>query len=129
MLGFSRLRTEPSTGERRRHLRKYAEGELGEDRSFYFRGPDAQLNLRAQNLVLFMQLGDGVDAATWRHHLARGDYSRWIRGSIKDDELADEVQAIEAAAGRLDPATSRREVRTAIEKRYTLPASAVASSE
>jgi len=124
-----RLRTEPSTGERRRHLRKYAEGELGEDRSFYFRGPDAQLNLRAQNLVLFMQLGDGVDAATWRHHLARGDYSRWIRGSIKDDELADEVQAIEAAAGRLDPATSRREVRTAIEKRYTLPASAVASSE
>ena len=124
-----RLRTEPSTGERRRHLRKYAEGELGEDRSFYFRGPDAQLNLRAQNLVLFMQLGDGVDDATWRHHLARGDYSRWIRGSIKDDELADEVQAIEAAAGQLDPATSRREIRAAIEKRYTLPASAVASSE
>jgi HAD superfamily hydrolase (TIGR01484 family) len=124
-----RLRTEPSTGERRRHLRKYAEGELGEDRSFYFRGPDAHLNLRAQNLVLFMQLGDGVDDATWQHHLARGDYSRWIRGSIKDDDLADEVQAIEAAAGRLDPATSRREIRTAIEKIYTLPASAVASSE
>ena len=122
-----RLRTEPSTGERRRHLRKYAEGELGQDRSFYFRGPDAHLNLRAQNLVLFMQLGDGVDDATWQHHLARGDYSRWIRGSIKDDDLADEVQTVEAAAGRLDPAASRRGIRLAIDKRYTLPASAVAS--
>jgi hydroxymethylpyrimidine pyrophosphatase-like HAD family hydrolase len=120
-----RLRTEPSTGERRRHLRKYAEGELGQDRSFYFRGPDAQLNLRAQNLVLFMQLGDGVDDATWQHHLARGDYSRWIRGSIKDDDLADEVQTVEAAAGRLDAGASRHGIRAAIEKRYTLPASGV----
>lgn len=59
-------------------------------------GTDSQLNLRAQNLVLFMQLGDGVDDATWRHHLARGDYSRWIRGSIKDDERAYEVQAAPA---------------------------------
>ena len=36
--------------ERRRHLRKYAQGELGPDRSFYFRGPEGKLNLRAQNL-------------------------------------------------------------------------------
>ena len=122
-----RLRTEPGTGERRRHLRKYAEGELGEDRSFYFRGPDARLNLRAQNLMLFMQLGDGVDDATWQHHLARGDYSRWIRGNIKDDGLADEVQTVEAAAGRLDAAASRRAIRVAIERRYTLPASGGAS--
>jgi hydroxymethylpyrimidine pyrophosphatase-like HAD family hydrolase len=123
------VRTTPGSGERRRHLRKYAEGELGADRSFYFRGPDAKLNLRAQNLVLFMQLGDGVDDATWQHHLARGDYSRWIRGSIKDDELGDEVQAIEAAAGRLGPADSRREIRGAIEKRYTVPvASATTAS-
>src|SRR5205814_5457541 len=33
-----------------RHVRKYAEGELDKDVSFYFRGPDNRLNLRAQNL-------------------------------------------------------------------------------
>ena len=124
-----RLRAERSAGERRRHLRKYAEGELGPDRSFYFRGPDGKLNLRAQNLVLFMQLGDGVDDATWQHHLSRGDYSRWIRGSIKDDDLADEVQAVEAVAGTLDPVASRRQVRDAIDRRYTLPASGATKHE
>src|SRR5690606_23997133 len=40
--------------QRRRHARKYSEGELGEDRSFYFRGPDDALSLRAQNLSLFL---------------------------------------------------------------------------
>jgi len=45
----------------RRHTRKYAEGELDEDRSFYFRGPEGRLNLRAQNLALFLQIAEGVD--------------------------------------------------------------------
>jgi hypothetical protein len=59
----------------KRHTRKYAEGDLGEDRSFYFRGPDNKLNLRAQNLMLFLQMADGVDDITFEHHLRRGDYS------------------------------------------------------
>jgi hypothetical protein len=46
-----RLRLAPPRGERRRHLRKYAEGKLSEDKSFYFRGRAGKLNLRAQNLV------------------------------------------------------------------------------
>lgn len=29
----------PPTEKSERHVRKYAEGELGEDKSFYFRGP------------------------------------------------------------------------------------------
>ena len=53
----------------KRHARKYAEGELGEDRSFYFRGPEATLNLRAQNLSTFLQMAAGVDDRTWLHHL------------------------------------------------------------
>jgi hydroxymethylpyrimidine pyrophosphatase-like HAD family hydrolase len=104
-------------GEHRRHVRKYAEGELGEDRSFYFRGAQGQLNLRAQNLALFMQLADGVDDETWLHHLAAGDYSRWLRDAVKDGELADEVAAVEAHPA--DPQASRRTVRDAIERRYT----------
>jgi hypothetical protein len=43
-----RFQVAPPKTERRRHMRNYAEGELGEDKSFYFRGPEAKLNLRAQ---------------------------------------------------------------------------------
>src|SRR5262249_19094924 len=81
--------------EHRRSTRKYAEGELGPERSFYFRGPDGKLNLRAHNLTIFLQMAEGVDDPTWEHHLRRGDYSKWFRGAIKDDELADEAAAVE----------------------------------
>ena len=106
-----------------RHIRKYAEGALGEDKSFYFRGPTNALNLRAQNLTLFMQMADGVDDDSWLHHLEAHDYSRWIREAIKDDELADELEQIEGQPAR-DPKATRRAVREAIERKYTAPASA-----
>src|SRR5581483_8867428 len=53
------VRSLPPRGERRRHHRKYAEGELAPWRSFYFRGPEGKLNLRAQNLLVFLQLAEG----------------------------------------------------------------------
>lgn len=108
------------SGKKQRHARKYAEGELGEDRSFYFRGPDNALKLRAQNLMLFLQLADGVDDATWLHHLRGGDYSRWFREAIKDDDLAVEAEQIEADGS--DAAGSRAAFREVVEKRYTAPA-------
>jgi hypothetical protein len=118
-----RVRPAPSRLERHRHVRKYTEGDLGPEKSFYFRGPDGRLNLRAQNLQLFLQLGDGVDAETWLHHLREGGYSRWARESIKDEALAGELGDIERAAARDDdPAPSRAAVRRAIEARYTAPA-------
>src|SRR5215469_17839053 len=107
--------------DRQRHRRKYAEGELGEGESFYFRGPDGALNLRAQNLVLFVQLAEGVDDRTWTYHLRAGDYSRWLREQVKDDELADEVSNIEGDE-RLSPAQSRSQIKEAIARRYTGPA-------
>jgi HAD superfamily hydrolase (TIGR01484 family) len=106
-----------------RHIRKYAEGALGEDKSFYFRGPANALNLRAQNLSIFIQMADGVDDETWLHHLQANDYSRWAREAIKDDELAEELRGIEDHPAR-DPAATRRLVREAIERKYTAPASA-----
>jgi hydroxymethylpyrimidine pyrophosphatase-like HAD family hydrolase/energy-coupling factor transporter ATP-binding protein EcfA2 len=117
-----RLHIAPGRTERRRHTRKYAEGELEADRSFYFRGPQNRLNLRAQNLMLFLQLADGVDDDTWLHHLRNGDYSRWIREDIKDESLALAVRATERDPA-LSPAESRRRIREAVEKQYTLPAS------
>jgi hydroxymethylpyrimidine pyrophosphatase-like HAD family hydrolase len=121
-VGSSPVRFQPiaPAADRQRHHRKYAEGELGEDRSFYFRGPNAQLNLRAQNLDRFMQIGDGVDDPTWDFHLRRHDISRWFRDVIKDEELAADTAAIEDAD--LDAADSRKRIRHAIERRYTTPA-------
>ena len=102
-------------GTHRRHTRKYAEGQLGEDKSFYFRGAAGVLKLRAFNLATFLQLAHGVDDDTWLFHLTRGDYARWFRDSIKDDQLAAEAQAAQAT---LDPVASRAEIAAAIKRRY-----------
>ena len=114
------IRVELPKSERTRHSRKYAEGNLGHTRSFYFRGRDGKLNLKAQNLMLFLQLADGVDDDTWQFHLDNQDVAKWLRMEVKDGDLADEVEKIIAAG--LEPAESRAEIRKAIEKRYTLPA-------
>jgi HAD superfamily hydrolase (TIGR01484 family) len=108
--------------EHRRHTRKYAEGNLAPESSFYFRGKDGKLNLRAKNLIQFLELAEGVDDETWEYHFRLGDYSRWFRDAIKDDELADEAQELERSHDAAKP-ESLPLVREAIERRYTLPAS------
>jgi hypothetical protein len=114
------FRVIPSRAEHRRHRRKYAQGQLGEDASFYFRGAEGKLNLRAPNLITFVQLAAGVDDETWLYHLRHGDYSAWFRAAIKDEDLAEEAAAIERAGLSTDE--SRARIRAAIEERYTLPA-------
>jgi hypothetical protein len=79
---------------------------MDEEHRFYFRGPKGDLNLPAQNLRIFMQLGEGVDDDTWLHHLRNGDYEDWFREIIKDDMLADR-----AAKLRGDKSTSADESR------------------
>jgi HAD superfamily hydrolase (TIGR01484 family) len=120
------VRLNPSRTERRRHLRKYAEGALPEDRSFYFRGAHGKLKLRAHNLILFLDLADGVDDETWLYHLRKGEPSEWLRRGIKDESLAANVAAIERDRS-LDAAASRKKVRELIEAVYTLPAGAAES--
>jgi HAD superfamily hydrolase (TIGR01484 family) len=115
------VRLEPSRTERRRHLRKYAEGELPPDRSFFFRGPEGKLKLRAQNLIQFLELGDGVDDDTWLFHLRNGDAEEWMRRAIKDEALAEKVAAVAREEG-LDAETSRQKIREIVEAVYTLPA-------
>jgi hypothetical protein len=111
---------EPAQGHQR-HIRKYARGTLGDDKSFHFRGPAGSLNLRAQNLTVFLQLAEGVDDDTWLFHLRHGDYSRWFRDAIDDDLLADEAARVEAD-DTLDAATSRHAMRDLVNRRYTAPA-------
>jgi len=112
------------TQAHRRHTRKYAAGDVG-DESFYFRGRDGKLKLRAQNLMIFEQIAEGLDADTWEHHRRAGDYSTWFRDVIKDDGLAEEASAVEGDAS-LDADESRRRVLEAVARRYTAPARAPA---
>ncbi|WP_192358146.1 HAD family hydrolase [Mesorhizobium mediterraneum] len=106
--------------ERKRHIRKYAEGDLG-DNSFYFRGADGKLNLKAQNLMMFLHIAEGIDDRTWEHHLRAGDYSAWFRDQVKDQGLAEEAAVIEDDDS-LDPHRSRAAIAEAVHRRYTAPA-------
>jgi hydroxymethylpyrimidine pyrophosphatase-like HAD family hydrolase/energy-coupling factor transporter ATP-binding protein EcfA2 len=114
------FRAFPPKSERQRHRRKYAEGELAPERSFYFRGAEKKLNLRAQNLQVFLQLAEGIDDDTWLYHLKEGDISRWFVEEIKDPELAAEVKKFENE--KAPAAESRDHVRSEIEKRYIVAA-------
>src|SRR5256886_2288126 len=113
-----RFRVAKRRVQHRRHVRKYTEGELPPDRPFYFRGPAGALNLRAANLVRFVELAEGVDEPTWAWHLGQHDYSTWARQQIKDDELAGALAAVETAD--LPPPESRRRELDEIRARYSV---------
>ncbi len=115
------LSVNPPATQRQRHRRKYAEGNLPEEQSFYFRGPERKLNLRAQNLLVFVQLAKGVDDETWLHHLRSNDYAAWIRDYIKDEQLADTVESV-GTESELTCEESKNLIIQAIEERYTAPA-------
>lgn len=116
-----KFKVEESETPRVRHSRKYATAELTPDRSFYFRGPEEKLNLRASNLSDFVRLLEGVDDETWQFHLEKGEYSKWFRDNIKNEELADAAGRIETESNA--PAQdSRAAIRSEIEQRYALPA-------
>lgn len=116
-----RASVEPSRSEHNRHKRKYAEGTMEEERVFYFRGAEKKLNLRAANLVTFIQLATGIDDETWVYHLEKHDYSVWFRDALKDESLADEVERVELDSS-LSPKRSRELIKHAIEAKYTASA-------
>lgn len=117
----ARVKLERTKIERRRHRQKYAAGELGEDKSFYFRGETQKLNLRAQNMNIFVQLAEGIDDETWDFHLRSHDYSRWLRESVKDQAVADKVNEIEDDEA-LPSKESRERVLNVLREHYTAPA-------
>lgn len=99
-----------------RHFRKYAEGDLG-NHSFYFTGGAQRVIFKAHNLQEFIELLENVDDSIWFYHLRRHDYSRWLRGSIRDLDLANQVTTIEDDH-TLSATETRRQIRLAIEDRY-----------
>jgi hypothetical protein len=70
--------------------------------------------------MAFTGLLEDIDDETWRYHLERGDYSRWIRDTVGDHGCADAVASVEQRHW-LSPDESRTRVRDEIHARYTLP--------
>lgn len=102
----------------KRHKRKYAAGDMGFN-SFFFTGRERKLNLKAQNLLLFIQIAEGIDDDTWLYHLHRNDYSNWFRHSIKNSQLAklsEEIERTESDANR-----SKQAIFELIHSQYTAP--------
>jgi hypothetical protein len=86
--------------------------------SFYFKGPECKLNLKANNLVMFMQMAKGVDDETWQYHRFKHDYSTWFRNAVKDVDLAaisEQIELSDASASE-----SRNALFSEILDRYTL---------
>ena len=103
----------------KRHKKKYAAGDM-QGNSFYFTGAGKKLNLKANNLMLFIQMAEGVDDDTWMYHLGKKEYSDWFRNAVHDDELADMTAKIEE--NETDPATSKEAILRLVKERYTAPA-------
>jgi len=95
------------------------------DRSFYFKGVDNKLNLRAQNLIVFLQLAEGIDNDTWKYHLDCREYSLWILKSIKDKDLSVQIAEIENLGE--DKEISLEKIKTLIESNYTMPVKSLAT--
>jgi HAD superfamily hydrolase (TIGR01484 family) len=110
--------TEPGKMEHKRHIRKYADGDL-HDRSFVFRGADGRLQLCANNFNTFLRMASDIDDDTWRYHLHRHDYSRWILETVKDDSLAEQVEKIEKENASVQETKER--IFAAIRAKYTSP--------
>ncbi len=99
----------PPESDRKRHQHSHFEGEMDKEWQFVFRGSESKLQLATPNLKQFINLATGVDDETWTYHLRRHDYSSWFREILKNDELADEAEAIEN-----DPSENAQESREKI---------------
>ncbi len=114
------VRLELPRQDHRRHAGKYAVGDVGDRRSFYFHDLQQNRFLKANNLYAFLDLACEIDDRSWEQHLRAGDFSAWFLHVIKDDDLAREVAQVEADTA-LDAADTRRLIRKSIWRRYAAP--------
>ncbi|MBS2004517.1 MAG: phosphoglycolate phosphatase, partial [Cyanobacteria bacterium SZAS LIN-5] len=86
-----------------------------------FTGAKKQLNLRVQNLILFIQISEGIDDETWLYHLRNAEYSKWFAAAIKDEKLANQTAAIEENMS-LSAEESKAAIHSLIKNTYTASA-------
>ncbi len=98
-----------------RHKRKYATGDMG-DNGFVFTGKNDQFKLKANNLVMFAHIAEGIDDKTWNYHLHNGDFTKWFQDKLHDDELA---QISEKKEKEKSAEESKKQILAYINQKYT----------
>jgi hypothetical protein len=103
-----------------RHRRKYAITPLPRQRWFVIRDPAGAVAGTASDLSEFSRALHDVDATVIAYHLERGDFSRWITGTIQDRPLGAVAGAIERdiLAHRAADVLHAERVPTASAARY-----------
>lgn len=109
-----------------RHRRKYADVRLPDDRRFYFHTSDGHFIRPAATMEEFRSAISRLDQRTLQYHLDRGDFSRWLDGTIADKYFARQVAAWEdevSARHAADMERMRNQFAHAIDERYLLESS------
>jgi hydroxymethylpyrimidine pyrophosphatase-like HAD family hydrolase len=103
-----------------RHWHKYLSSQLPPGKRFYFRTAHGPTGAAAGNLVEFHHEIERADAAVLEHHLAGGDFARWLGSAIRDPVMAEAIRAVEEEVHRrrIIPELARQRILTAIEERY-----------
>jgi len=104
-----------------RHGHKYADVQLPRERQFYFHSAAGIPVAPAATLHDFCTAVAHLDQRALEYHLARGDFSRWLEGTITDKDLAGRVAAWEdelEARRAADLERIRCKLVQAVEERY-----------
>lgn len=104
-----------------RHRHKYADVRLPDERRFYFHTTVGQPIRPAATMHEFRTAINHLDQRALQYHLGRGDFSRWLDGTIADRDFAKQVAAWEdevLARHAADLERIRHELVRAVEERY-----------
>jgi hypothetical protein len=101
-----------------RHLRKYADTPVPQEKRFFFRGLDGQLVGTAGSLNEFREVVAVADARVLAYHAARGDFSRWFLGVFADREAGGQLRKIETRWSRGEISDLREAIERLIATWY-----------
>jgi hydroxymethylpyrimidine pyrophosphatase-like HAD family hydrolase len=105
-----------------RHWHKYATVSLPPHRQFYFHDPArGGRGTAAATLQEFSRHVRHCDLGSLDYHLFRGDFSRWVAGTLSDESLGSELAGIERDVEKRRAASlerAREQVCDAVDRRY-----------
>ncbi len=91
--GIVTFRTDRRAIPHIRHLHKYLQAPLPKPKRFYFHDASGRyLERFAASLWEFREALNEVPAESLQYHLYRGDFERWLRNVLHDDQLAHYMQ-------------------------------------
>jgi hydroxymethylpyrimidine pyrophosphatase-like HAD family hydrolase len=112
------LRTAPHI----RHLNKYLQAPLPATKRFYYCDTGGRFTGRvAASLAEFRQTLNDAPASSIDYHLYRGDFERWLREVLHDEDLARQLRRL--AHRELHGEELRDELSAVVDDRYEMLAS------